>query len=244
MTNKLEISRELAERLLSCAWSVADPAMQELRALLAKADDADKVNNREMGLMQFVEKHAAPVVERQEPAHKCQKCYGLGLIPTRKAGEGETEYRARCKLYAEQVPPLIQTLHANGDRIAMEATIAQQAQRIKEQAQRIADLERGRGEPVGWRLVPTEPTDDMIKAGIDTPVADTGDDEIDQPQDYRNVYKAMINAVSEQPAPVAVVLPTILSAEQGPHYSDSRASELGYLAGYNACLDKVKELNQ
>lgn len=43
-------------------------------------------------------------------------------------------------LAAESAQPLIQTLHANGDRIAMEATIAQQAQRI-------ADLERGRGEP-------------------------------------------------------------------------------------------------
>lgn len=51
-------------------------------------------------------------------------------------------------------------------------------------------------------------------------------------------------AKGEPPAPVAVVLPTILSSEQGPHYSDNRTSELGYLAGYNACLDKVKELNQ
>lgn len=40
----------------------------------------------------------------------------------------------RALLAAEPVPPLIQTLHANGDRIAMQATIAQQAQRI-------ADLE-------------------------------------------------------------------------------------------------------
>lgn len=47
----------------------------------------------------------------------------------------------RALLAADPVPPLIQTLHANGDSIAMEATIAQQAQRI-------ADLERGRGEPV------------------------------------------------------------------------------------------------
>lgn len=44
---------------------------------------------------------------------------------------------------ADKAPPLIQALHANGDRIAMEATIAQQAQRI-------ADLEadKGQGEPV------------------------------------------------------------------------------------------------
>lgn len=40
-----------------------------------------------------------------------------------------------------------------------------------------------------------------------------------------------------------MVLPTILSSEDGPHYSNTRTSELGYLAGYNACLDKIKELN-
>jgi len=45
-------------------------------------------------------------------------------------------------------------------------------------------------------------------------------------------------------APVSVALPTLISSEDGPHYSENRASELGYLAGYNACLDKVKELNQ
>lgn len=41
--------------------------------------------------------------EQQEQTHKCQKCYGLGRVPTRQAGEGETEYRARCKLYTS--PP-------------------------------------------------------------------------------------------------------------------------------------------
>lgn len=45
------------------------------------------------------------------------------------------------------------------------------------------------------------------------------------------------------PAPVTV-LPTPISSEDGPHYSDNRASELGYLAGYNACIDKIKEMNR
>jgi hypothetical protein len=37
--------------------------------MIDKNEDAEKVNNREMGLLQFVEKHgAAPVVERQ-PVH-------------------------------------------------------------------------------------------------------------------------------------------------------------------------------
>ena len=41
-----------------------------------------------------------------DPVHECQKCYGLGSVPTRKAGEGETEYRNRRKLYAEQPAPV------------------------------------------------------------------------------------------------------------------------------------------
>lgn len=41
-----------------------------------------------------------------KPAHQCQKCNGRGTMPTRHAGEGETDYRARCKLYAEQPAPV------------------------------------------------------------------------------------------------------------------------------------------
>lgn len=45
-----------------------------------------------------------------EPVHECQKCNGRGSMPARHAGEGETEYRARCKLYAEQPAPVAVTL--------------------------------------------------------------------------------------------------------------------------------------
>jgi hypothetical protein len=72
MTNDKTVTMplELAEDFASYAESgkVAEPKMvEQLRALLEKSDDADKVNNRQMGLMQFVDKNAAPVVERQEP---------------------------------------------------------------------------------------------------------------------------------------------------------------------------------
>ncbi|MCC1687574.1 hypothetical protein KSI67_24120, partial [Salmonella enterica subsp. enterica serovar Indiana] len=52
------VSRELLERIreklsqTDYTWSAGDPE-EELRALL----DADKVNNRQMGLVQFVEAH-------------------------------------------------------------------------------------------------------------------------------------------------------------------------------------------
>jgi hypothetical protein len=44
--------------------------------------------------------------------------------------------------------------------------------------------------PVGWKLVPIEPTDAMIQAGINTPCGDI------ESQDYRDVYTNMLKAVS------------------------------------------------
>lgn len=60
-------------------------------------------------------------------------------------------------------------------------------------------------DPTKWKLVPIEPTEEMIQAGINMPCADTGDDSVDQPQDYINVYSAMINAapVAERQEPIA-----------------------------------------
>ena len=44
-----------------------------------------------------------------EPVHQCQKCWGHGVVPTRRAGEGETSYRNRCKLYANPPAPVAPT---------------------------------------------------------------------------------------------------------------------------------------
>lgn len=41
-----------------------------------------------------------------------------------------------------------------------------------------------------FKTVPIEPTEEMIQAAIDTPCAYTGDESVDQPQDYRNMYAA------------------------------------------------------
>lgn len=45
-----------------------------------------------------------------------------------------------------------------------------------------------------FKTVPVEPTEEMIQAAIDTPCAYTGDESVDQPQDYRNMYAAMVAA--------------------------------------------------
>lgn len=52
--------------------------------------------------------------------------------------------------------------------------------------------------PGGWRLVPVEPTPEMLQAGADEPLA--GDHDDDAPEDYRAVFKAML-AAAPQPAP-------------------------------------------
>jgi uncharacterized protein YbdZ (MbtH family) len=46
--------------------------------------------------------------------------------------------------------------------------------------------------PAGWRLVPIEPTQEMLDAGRDTPLA--GNDDVDAPEDYKAVYCAMLAA--------------------------------------------------
>ena len=43
--------------------------------------------------------------------------------------------------------------------------------------------------------------------------------------------------------PGDAALPARVSVESGPHYSVNPASEYGYLAGWNACLDELKRLN-
>lgn len=45
-----------------------------------------------------------------------------------------------------------------------------------------------------WVIVPKFATESMIQAGIDTPVADSGNDADDQPEDYKRVYSAMLEA--------------------------------------------------
>lgn len=53
----------------------------------------------------------------------------------------------------------------------------------------------------GFKWVPVEPTEAMLQAGINTPCALTGDDSVDEPQDYRNVYAAMLAAAPATTCP-------------------------------------------
>ena len=50
-----------------------------------------------------------------------------------------------------------------------------------------------------WKLVPVEPTPEMIKAGSDVDCIITGIDEIDAPEDYKRVFAAMLEAAPQPP---------------------------------------------
>ena len=50
-----------------------------------------------------------------------------------------------------------------------------------------------------WKLVPVEPTPEMIKAGADVDCIITGIDEIDAPEDYKRVFMAMLESAPPPP---------------------------------------------
>jgi hypothetical protein len=77
-----------------------------------------------------------------------------------------------------------------------------------------------------WKLVPVDPTPEMVVAGIDTPVIVTEDDKIDQHDDYKRVYASMLEA-----------------APQPPELSDERILEIAAKAEaqWNAVADQYNQ---
>ena len=52
-----------------------------------------------------------------------------------------------------------------------------------------------------WKLVPVDVvTGEMVAAGILTPVENTGDDDVDRPEDYKQVFLSMLEAAPQPPA--------------------------------------------
>ena len=51
-----------------------------------------------------------------------------------------------------------------------------------------------------WKLVPENVvTGEMVAAGIATPVANTGNDDVDRPEDYKQVFLSMLEAAPKPP---------------------------------------------
>lgn len=53
--------------------------------------------------------------------------------------------------------------------------------------------------PSGWKLVPVRPTEEMIYEGRQVDCVTSSDEEIDIPEDYIRVYKAMLSAAPQPP---------------------------------------------
>lgn len=52
-----------------------------------------------------------------------------------------------------------------------------------------------------WKLVPADVvTGEMVAAGIATPVANTGNDDVDRPEDYKQVFLSMLEAAPPAPS--------------------------------------------
>lgn len=126
-----------------------------------------------------------------------------------------------CPVHAEpaakhqSVPPLIATLHENGELIADQATIAQQAKLI--------DLLKGKGQGQGEPVLFVCP-DDL-----------TNENFIGISGKFKRDTVHVQPLYAEQPAPVAVVMPDSLNPDEG--YSVEAAS------WYNLALDDVARLN-
>ena len=73
-------------------------------------------------------------------------------------------------------------------------------ERVKALLDRIASLEaqlsQAQAVPDGWKLVPVEPTEEMLPAGRDTPLSGL---EEDAPDDYKAVFKSMLSAAPPPP---------------------------------------------
>lgn len=51
-----------------------------------------------------------------------------------------------------------------------------------------------------WKLVPADVvTGEMVAAGIATPVANTGNDTLDRPEDYKQVFLSMLEVAPQPP---------------------------------------------
>lgn len=149
-------------------------------------------------------------------------------------------------------PPELAELQATIDQLTVEneAVKFNLDKTDKRYLAAVAEIERLKGGQGGVQMaaVPVERCYDVrAKMIIAFNEARKNGGDLDDGLDaaYKSALRYSPSSMEDsQPAPVSVVLPTLISSEDGPHYSDNRASELGYLAGYNACLDNVKQLNQ
>lgn len=88
----------------------------------------------------------------------------------------------------------------------------------------------------GWRLVPVEPTAEMVQAGRNEPLAGEADE--DAPEDYRAVYRAMLAAAPACPS--AAAAPKWISVEERlPQEGRGSSESDSVLVCLNDCVRTV-----
>lgn len=209
------VSRELLERILhGCMFTLSRQQYGELRALL----DADKVNNREIGLMQFVEAHPiAPAVERQEP--KTSQVPVLRAMAANYRNGHSWDF-----LDGEAVSK------AADEITALQSTIAQLQARIGE-------LESGRGEPFMYGISQPEGLPHFSEFCVSSEASDL-EGEVDSMNDEGDGLFRIVALYTAPPAPVAVVLP-----ERKPVTAGLLSESNTHNQGWNACIDATAALN-
>ena len=81
-----------------------------------------------------------------------------------------------------------------------------------------------------WKLVPADVvTGEMVAAGIATPVANTGNDDVDRPEDYKQVFLSMLEA-----APPAPSVPDAALVREAERWLSQRDLELLVTFGMQA----------
>ena len=110
------------------------------------------------------------------------------------------------------------------------------ADAFHEQAQRIADLERGSGEPLAWSYCPECGCEELHHEEGEHKQCANCHQEWFSDIDYSEVVRGNLARLkADQTAPVAVVLPS---------ECENKLVSTHYRNGWNACLDKIEEMNQ
>ena len=100
--------------------------------------------------------------------------------------------------------------------------------------------------PEGYVLVPVEITQEMIQAGIDTECVDTGDEDFDEKQDYRAVYKSFLESAPQFPEYDEAKERDLFEVEyplcSGVEWREEKSAYCVYIPGVNgfwACVNSA-----
>lgn len=228
--------------------------VDDLRALLSKTDDAEKVNNRQMGLVQFVEKHAAQAAPRQDALNDWAIDHSAGrpILVFKKCSVIEAEdahyILDLIRLDREQETPRQEpVLFVAVESIEDLECVGMHATRKANDLQHVA-LYTSPPAPVSSDLACDRAYRNGLQRGFG--LGESGHVE-QYHKEFGAYQREILSANKDRPAPSGVVLP---SPDDLRHLISRAARQADLIGGANyytaaelaaeALIDKVKELNQ